>query len=214
MRELSVSYRQLIEFLTLVLVVILAYPSRVSLLVGSFLSLVGLGLRMLASGFKYSENEFMVRGTFRYVRHPHSLGSLLVAIGLCVAANNFFLVIIVFLLLGLFFRMTLRAEEDRLVQKWGPRYGLFRANVAPITPQLFPVVPAGGEGRKFALKDWILRGNRKELNAVISVLITLLIIYLFADMDNRRVYLIAVLSGALILILFRFIYYRKKRLDF
>lgn len=68
-----------------------AQPTWRSLLEGAVFTVLGLGLRAVASGHLRKNTEVTTSGPYAYVRNPLYLGSLLVAVGFAVAARDWWL---------------------------------------------------------------------------------------------------------------------------
>jgi protein-S-isoprenylcysteine O-methyltransferase Ste14 len=207
-KYLKTTPRQALEFLLCVLTLLLSDPTAHSLAVGLSLSVVGMVLRIFATGYRYSESVFMVRGPYRFVRHPHYLGTILVATGMCVAGRNAAAAVITFLVLAYVYQSLVKAEERRLMQSWGPRYRIFKANVSAIIPQIIPVVPAGGQGIVFSFKKSLLKGRVRELNAFFAISLVFSLLYWSGVAQSPRGFYLVVGFVSAAVFVFRFVFYR------
>jgi protein-S-isoprenylcysteine O-methyltransferase Ste14 len=189
------------------LILFTAAPSERSILVGGVVAGLGITIRLIASGYRYSEDSFKVRGPYRYVRHPHHLGSIVIGVGFAVAGQNLIVAIFSFASLAIFFRAMIIQEERRLARSWGPRYAIFRANVSAIIPQLIPFVAAGGEGSRFSLKNSLVTNHYREINKLVLVFGGFLCLYWTSFLEDRSYYIAVIASLLAVFLLFRGFYY-------
>jgi protein-S-isoprenylcysteine O-methyltransferase Ste14 len=109
------------------LILILANPSRESIVVGTAVALCGEALRIWAAGHVNKAREVTSSGPYRYVAHPLYVGSSIIGIGLGLATRN----LIALALIGVYLVVTLRAaiksEEAFLQRKFGDQYELYRS---------------------------------------------------------------------------------------
>ncbi len=201
------SPRQAVELLIFVLILLTCAPSERSLIVGGVISAVGVLARLIASGYRYEEASFQVRGPYRYVRHPHHFGSIAIAVGFAIAGQNIGAALLTFATLAVFFRAEIAREEERLTRSWGPRYGVFRANVSAIIPQLFPFIAAGGAGRRFSLAQSLRNDRYREVNATVVVLAGFFCLFLATRFGERQYFDLIIVASLLIFLVFRVVYY-------
>jgi protein-S-isoprenylcysteine O-methyltransferase Ste14 len=199
--------RQALEFVLLVSMLVSAEATERSLIVGGSVATIGFILRIVASGFRYSESEFKARGLYRFVRHPHHLGTMIVGIGVGVSGQNAFAMAGLIVVAGIYFRSVIIAEEKRLLKNWGPRYGVFRANVSALLPQLIPFVAAGGEGSDFSLKNSLVTGRFREVNFLFVLVLSFAAMCWSGTLEDRRVYTIVLAGTIAAFVLFRGVYY-------
>lgn len=138
----------------------LAAPTRVSLMIGLPVSLLGLLLRAWASGHLAKNQRLSTGGPYAHVRNPLYLGTMTVALGLVIAARQPWLAV----LFGLFFLLVylpaIELEEQHL-RKLFPEYEQY----AVLVPMLQPY------WRGYP-SDWRFRGSlymrNREYNAALA----------------------------------------------
>jgi len=83
-------YRNRVRFalFALIIVLIIARPTWLSIAVGAVVSLIGLAVRAWAAGHIRKDKALAVTGPYRFTRNPLYLGSLILGIGLVVGARS------------------------------------------------------------------------------------------------------------------------------
>ncbi len=108
------------------LVLILANPSRESIVVGTIIGLAGEGLRVWASGHLNKAREVTASGPYRFVAHPLYVGSSIMGVGLAVAARNPIAAALIVVYLVVTLRAAIKSEEAFLRRRFGSEYELYR----------------------------------------------------------------------------------------
>jgi len=132
----------------------LAEPTAGRLLAGGIAVALGAGLRAWGAGHLVKTERLVVSGPYAHLRHPLYAGSLLVALGLGVAAGPraLALVALVFapFFFGYYFPRKDRREGERLAHRHGEAYAAWRRAVPALVPRMAAWRPASagpGEGR-------------------------------------------------------------------
>ncbi|NOY36866.1 MAG: isoprenylcysteine carboxylmethyltransferase family protein [Chlorobi bacterium] len=83
------------------------------------------------------DHKLNTKGLYTYIRHPSYLGLLLIILGLSLAMNSFFslLVVVIPILLVLLYRI--RIEEEILMNEFGDQYKTYMKNTSRIIPWLW-----------------------------------------------------------------------------
>jgi protein-S-isoprenylcysteine O-methyltransferase Ste14 len=118
-------WRVPLGFLSALVVLVLAHPTRVSLLAGAAVAGLGELLRIWAAGHLEKSREVTKSGPYRFTRHPLYVGSSIMGVGLVVAANHVVVAWIVFLYLLGTISAAVRNEEAFLRQQFGPEYDAY-----------------------------------------------------------------------------------------
>jgi protein-S-isoprenylcysteine O-methyltransferase Ste14 len=92
----------------------LAHPSAVSLVIGLPISLLGLLLRAWAAGHLAKDQDLAVSGPYAYLRNPLYVGTLIVAIGVVLAARNMWLAVLFASVFALVYLPAVELEEQHL----------------------------------------------------------------------------------------------------
>ncbi|MGA9642648.1 MAG: isoprenylcysteine carboxylmethyltransferase family protein [Terriglobales bacterium] len=164
-----------VGFLSALVFVWLAHPTRSSLIAGSLVMFPGLLLRALASGHVQKDKELTISGPYAYTRNPLYLGSFLLATGFAIAARSWWIVAILVLMLVLIYVPVIAAEE-RYLRRTFPGYDDYARHV----PRLFPrLTPYGDSSAAYSsTRFW----KHREYQATIgcAVMLIVLIIKLIA----------------------------------
>lgn len=108
------------------LVLILANPSRESIVVGTLVGLVGEGVRVWAAGHLNKAREVTSSGPYRYVAHPLYVGSSIMGVGLGIASRNPIAAGLIVMYLVVTLRAAIKSEETFLRRTFGDQYDLYR----------------------------------------------------------------------------------------
>ena len=115
-----------IGFITAVIVLWLARPTRSSLAIGAMLGACGEALRIWAAGHLEKSREVTTSGPYRFVRHPLYVGSTIMGAGVAVAANSLAIAVLVLGYLAVTLTAAIRTEEAHLTEKFGNDYPDYR----------------------------------------------------------------------------------------
>jgi protein-S-isoprenylcysteine O-methyltransferase Ste14 len=115
-----------IGFITAVIVLWLARPTRWSLAIGAMLGACGEALRIWAAGHLEKSREVTTSGPYRFVRHPLYVGSTIMGAGVAVAANSLAIAVLVLGYLAVTLTAAIRTEEAHLTEKFGNDYPDYR----------------------------------------------------------------------------------------
>ena len=102
--------------------------------------------------------ELNTSGPYARTRNPLYLGNFLITIGLCVAAHDLALLLLVALLFAVQYRAIIAAEEGFLLERFGARFEEYRRTVPRFWPRLTRTSPP--ETRTWSWR----RALRKEHN--------------------------------------------------
>lgn len=144
------------------LALLLAEPTRRSLMVGAAVAVVGEAIRVWAAGHLEKGREVTMSGPYRLTRHPLYLGSALIGIGLAVASANWWVAALVLSYLAITLTAAIRTEEAHLTEKFGAAYPDYRDG------------RVAGAHRRFSL-DRALRN--REYRAAAGVVVVLIILW-------------------------------------
>jgi protein-S-isoprenylcysteine O-methyltransferase Ste14 len=122
-----------VGFVTAILFVWLARPTKTSLIAGALVMIPGLVLRGLASGHVQKDKQLTTSGPYAYTRNPLYLGSLMMAGGFAIAARSWWIVGIMLLMFALIY-VPVIAGEERFLRAAFPDYADYALHV----PRLFP----------------------------------------------------------------------------
>ena len=112
-----------------ILFIVLARPSKTSLLLGSLIILAGEAVRIIASGTLVKAKELTMHGIYARIRHPLYLGSFFLGLGVSVISRSSTFAAI--FLTGFFFVYirVIRREEKFLETTYGDIFRNYKAGV-------------------------------------------------------------------------------------
>jgi protein-S-isoprenylcysteine O-methyltransferase Ste14 len=124
-------------FLIVIVFAWLSRPTLESLTIGLPISILGLTLRAWAAGCLAKNQQLATGGPYAYTRNPLYIGTLLVAIGLVVAARNPWLGVL-FTAVFLFVYLPVIQLEEQHLRRLFPDYATYAAEVPALIPRLTP----------------------------------------------------------------------------
>ena len=142
-----------------------ARPTWISVLVGSLIVAVGLGIRTVASGHIRKNAQLAVAGPYAHTRNPLYLGSIIMALGFIIASRNLWIGLAAFVMFLFIYVPVIQAEEGYLRSAF-PEYQEYSAQV----PRLWPRLTAyrAGTNDSGPAFSWELYRRHREYNAVVG----------------------------------------------
>jgi protein-S-isoprenylcysteine O-methyltransferase Ste14 len=150
-----------------VLVLVLAQPTRDSLLVGMSIAACGEAIRVWAAGHLHKAREVTASGPYRWCPHPLYVGSSIMGLGLAIASASWIVAALIALYLAATLTAAIKSEEAFLRRTFGDQYDLYRSGVAEKRKA------ARASARRFSLAQAM--ANR-EYRAVVGFVIALLLL--------------------------------------
>ncbi|MDQ2712047.1 MAG: isoprenylcysteine carboxylmethyltransferase family protein [Acidobacteriota bacterium] len=138
----------------------LAQPSVLSLAIGLPVSFLGLMLRAWAAGHLAKDRELATDGPYAYIRNPLYVGTLTVAFGIVISAQNIWLAGLFAIVFLLVYLPAVELEEQHLRDIF-PQYGAYAAQVN----RFLPVRKFFGGGAPFS---WQLYRTNEEFKAALG----------------------------------------------
>ena len=124
------------------LVLWLARPTVESLRIGLPIALAGQTVRIWAAGHLEKSREVTTSGPYRFTRHPLYLGSLLMGVGLMVAANRLAVAVLIGTYLAVTLGLAVRTEEAFLRATFGDTYDRYAQGALPSVARRFSLARA------------------------------------------------------------------------
>jgi protein-S-isoprenylcysteine O-methyltransferase Ste14 len=144
-------------------ILVLVRPTPASLTLGLPVALLGEVLRLWASGHIEKTKALATGGPYAHTRNPLYVGSLLMAIGVAVAAASPWVALVAAVYFLAFYPSVMREEADFLAKKFGEEYAAWAAAVPLFLPRL---TPAGPRSSRF---DWARVRQNREWRTAIAV---------------------------------------------
>lgn len=137
MRRFLARRRVLLGFLAGAVALWLARPTPGTLAIGATVAIAGELLRIWAAGHLEKGREVTMSGPYRWTRHPLYAGSIVLGVGLAIAANSLLVAALVVAYLGLTIGAAVRTEEAHLTEKFGGAYPAYRRGQGPFVSRRF-----------------------------------------------------------------------------
>lgn len=149
----------------------LARPTRLSLVLGVACMVPGEALRLWAAGHIDKTRCLATSGPYRHSRNPLYLGSVLICLGVAVAAAQPVALLAIAAYLLAFFPYVIRSERCFLRERFGSQYEAWASRVPEFVPRL---TPAGPPGERFA---WRRVSLNREWKALLAPPVALALLY-------------------------------------
>jgi protein-S-isoprenylcysteine O-methyltransferase Ste14 len=140
----------------------LSAPTRISLLYGLPVAILGIWLRAWAAGHVAKDQRLATGGPYACVRNPLYVGTLMTAVGLVLAARSLPLALLFAAAFLLMYLPVIELEEQHLRDLF-PEYPAYAACV----PMLWPRFRRSPEGQRFAWRQW---ARNREYQALVGFL--------------------------------------------
>jgi len=140
-----------------ILVLVLARPSAGSLAGGGAIALAGEAIRLWASGHIDKTRALATGGPYAHTRNPLYLGSLVIAVGVAVAAASPWAALAVAAYFAAFYPSAMREEARFLRDRFPDEYAAWAAAVPLFLPRLAPAGPRATSfewGRVQRNREW------------------------------------------------------------
>jgi protein-S-isoprenylcysteine O-methyltransferase Ste14 len=137
-------------------VLILARPTTLTIALGLLIAVLGEVVRLWASGHIEKTRRLATGGPYAHTRNPLYVGSLLLAVGIAVAAASPWAILAIVLYFLAFYPSVMREEARFLAAKFGDEYAGWARDVPAFVPRLRP---AGPRGSRFSWER--VRANRE-----------------------------------------------------
>ena len=162
-------------FLIVAVFALLSHPTAESLAIGLPVSIVGLALRAWAAGCLAKNQNQTTDKPYAHTRNPLYIGTLLVAVGLVIAARNVWLGAL-FAAVFLFVYLPVIQLEEQHLRRLFPDYATYADHV----PALLPRVSAyrGGHANPFRASLY-LKNQEYQAGIGFAVGVLFLVVRLF-----------------------------------
>ncbi|MDI6735505.1 MAG: isoprenylcysteine carboxylmethyltransferase family protein [bacterium] len=170
----NITMKQIFSCIVALLLIVFSNARPVPFLIGVVIVLLGEIIRFWAAGHLRKDKSLTTTGPYAYVKNPLYIGTLLVTIGMCLCAYNFY--ILALGLAVLFFQYLpykLKKESERLEKIFGEEYTEYVRQVPALIPKLTPYRKEGGESKKWSFEQ--VKGNSEHLT-FLAILIGVILI--------------------------------------
>ncbi len=124
-------------FVTGAAVLLVARPTWPLMAAGTAVACAGEALRVWASGHLEKSREVTKSGPYSWFRHPLSVGSSILGLGVCIAAGSALIAALVLAYLGATLPAAVVTEEGFLRREFGAEYDDYCRGVTAVQPRRF-----------------------------------------------------------------------------
>ena len=142
----------------------LARPTRLSLVAGAAVAMLGVWIRAYASGYVNKNESLACTGPYAYTRNPLYLGSVVIGLGFAIAAMNLWIAFAFVVMYVAIYVPVIRGEEAFLTSRF-PEFVTYTTKVPRLLPRLTPARLGSGGSGSFSRELYL---KHREYNALIG----------------------------------------------
>lgn len=162
-------FRQFAGAIFVLWMTIVGQPNPAWLCAGAAVVVLGMLVRLCASGFVMKNEVLATVGPYARVRHPLYVGNILICIGFCMASGLWWSWIVAFVLLALFYPPAIEYEDRKLRRLFPGEWDLWAGEVRALWPRIRPyALGAQAEEAHWSFKLSMLRNGEPIHIAVIA----------------------------------------------
>ena len=159
-------WRQYLGIVFLIVLVILGKPIDTLFYPGAAIVLLGIAIRLWASGHVRKNKLLATTGPYAYVRHPLYVGNHLIALGYCLSSSLWWSVFVWAAVALAFYPQAIRDEDQRLAQRFPAEWNAWSTKTRALIPRLSPYARSASGSWSFAQS---MRQNGEPLIAALLV---------------------------------------------
>jgi len=168
-------FRQFVGVAFAVVVTMLGRPRVDWLWFGAILCVIGMLVRLWASGHVKKDKQLATTGPYAFVRHPLYVGNQLLGVGFCAASALWWSLPAWIVISLLFYPPAIRQEDAKLARLFGAAWTRWRARTRALIPRLTPYEP-GARG------EWSFRESLVQNGEPVYVVVfCLMLFYLYTQ---------------------------------
>jgi len=165
-------YRQFIGIMFVILMTIIGKPFGSAFAVGTVFVLLGISVRMWASGHIKKNKVLATDGPYAYVRHPLYVGNTFSGIGFSLASGIWWGILLFILILLVFYPQAIRREDEKLHRLFGDDWQNWRRKTRALIPKIPKEGVPGG--------DWsFYQSLRQNGEPIIALFLFVCLIFLY-----------------------------------
>lgn len=159
--EVLARRRVALGFMCGIAALVLATPTRESLIAGALVAAAGEAVRIWAAGHLEKSKEVTTSGPYRFTRHPLYAGSAIITLGFVIASKSVVVAVLAAAYLAATYTAAIRREEAFLTAKFGAAYPDYKAG------------RLGGVARTFSFERAM---RNREYRAVAGIAVALAVL--------------------------------------
>ena len=126
--------RQWFAVLFVLLVSVLGSYEPTLFTIGTAVAVVGIVVRMWASGYVMKNKELATSGPYAFVRHPLYVGNILLLVGFSIASTLWWSYVLMIALLWFYYPPTIAYEDNKLRGIFGEEWEEWAKNIHALIP--------------------------------------------------------------------------------
>lgn len=127
------------------LLTVVGHPSRVALLVGGPWIVLGVSIRLWASGHIRKNRQLATGGPYAWVRHPLYVGNLMLSLGFCIASGRLWAWPVMATFWLVFYPNAIGEEDRKLERLFGDQWRRWQRRTPALIPRSLPLRDAESE---------------------------------------------------------------------
>ena len=157
-------FRQALGLLLIPLYALLADPMPISFAVGGAIALIGMLVRLYASGFIVKNKQLATNGPYSLVRHPLYTGNLLLMIGFTFACGQWWALLVSAAFWWFYYPTAVSYEDSKLHGIFGEAWEAWSSTVPAVIPRSLRIRDGG---------NWSFETSWKQNYEAIIVIYTI-----------------------------------------
>lgn len=166
-------YRQFIGISYVMFVSLVGKPSKVLLIAGLPLVILGIAIRLWASGHIKKDKTLATDGPYAYVRHPLYVGNITLGAGFSIASGLWWAFPLLIIILLLFYPPAIKREDNKL-------HKLFNKDWEEWSKNTRALIPNFNSGGNLSLGQWSFRQSLMQNGEPIIALFLLFWFYILS----------------------------------
>ena len=158
-------FRQFIGFCFVILVSLAGRPKESLFYAGIPLILVGIAIRLWASGHVKKNKALATEGPYAFVRHPQYVGNITLGFGFALSSGLWWSFPLFLGIVLLFYPHAIHHEDKKLHEAFGEDWEKWSARTRALVPRLRPYQQVRGAGWSF------MQSLRKNGEPIIDLLL-------------------------------------------
>jgi protein-S-isoprenylcysteine O-methyltransferase Ste14 len=165
-------FRQFLGIAFLILVTVLGTPTnRPLFIVGAVLAVIGIIIRLWASGHVKKDKVLATTGPYAFVRHPLYVGNHLIMFGFCLASGLWWSYVVYLFFAFYFYPQTIRHEDQLLARLFPGQWEPWAKGTRALIPRVSPY-------RSDQTSEWSFTQSLRKNGEPIIAALLLLCLYL------------------------------------
>lgn len=134
-------FRQFLGIAFVVLVSAAGRPEKTFFVSGAILAILGIAVRLWASGHIKKNRALATDGPYAYARHPLYVGNITMGFGFALASGLWWSLPLMCAILLAFYPPAIRREDEKLQRRFGETWEQWRKETRALIPRLTPYRP-------------------------------------------------------------------------